>query len=168
MAYANLLRVSRPNNTLSACFLTTPMGPPRPYNSITQAHDDTRGQAGTQAGGATAVIMVGTPSRHTGTESYMGLDDGQIGLSISRVPTPALPSSTSSVDNGEHLVTVDLDLPPTSTAAAFIDEHGHVGRVTSEPGGKVLADADGLGSHKRAPSEVTVTDALSSSSCTYT
>lgn len=118
--------------------------------------------------------MVGTPSRHTGTDSYMGLDDGQIGLSISRVPTPALPSSSGGVNNGgdpaeQHLVTVDLDLPPTSTAAALIDEHGHVGRATSEPGGKaVLADADGVGSHKRAPSDVTATDALSSSSCTYT
>lgn len=117
--------------------------------------------------------MVGTPPRPSREVSYTGLDDGQIGLSISRVPTPAVPTTTSSgSSSGGGMVAVDLgDFPATATAAALLMEQGHdVGRATSEPGVKAASafnDDGGSSSHKRAPSEVTVTDELLSSSCAW-
>ncbi len=92
--------------------------------------------------------MVGTPGRPPRSSTPMGYCDddggGQVGLSISRVPTPALPAS--------DLVAVDLgDLPPTSMAPALMED-GHGGGA----GGR---GASWSVDEKRAPSEATVATA---------
>jgi hypothetical protein len=78
-------------------------------------------------------------------------DDGQVGLSISRVPTPAVGEA--------ELVAVDLgDLAPTTMAAALIEDGQGAGGNRSGRGASVVDE-------KRASSEVTVmtaTDELSS------
>lgn len=79
------------------------------------------------------------------------------------------------VGRSSRAAVVDLDVPPTSTAAMLIEE-GHAvlagrgneatgdGRGYGEPGGKRLEEEE---EEMRAASEGTVTDELSSSSCTY-